>query len=160
MGIYKDKRDKTKSALIEAFWNIYELSNNFNEVTIKRVTEQACVNRGTFYVHFEDIYALLYEVETQLLDSFSFQHISNENFYHEEQLQRCMNYMDKNRRYYLILLSEKGDPNFKAEVTRRLINMIYPSYFTDNIPNEKRFIIEYIAGGMLTERNHFSYSLP
>lgn len=149
MGIYKDKRDKTKSALIEAFWDVYEHSDNFGEVSIKRVTEKAGVNRGTFYVHFEDIYSLLHEVQAQLLDSFSFQKMDNADFYHEEQLQQCINYMDKNRRYYLILLSEKGDPAFKAEVTNRLINIIYPSYFTENISHEKRFIIEYIAGGMM-----------
>ena len=149
MGIYKDKRDKTRKELIDAFWNVYEKADTFSDITIKKITDEAGVYRGTFYVHLDDVYDLLHQSEKELLNSFTFRNLGSLEFYQEEQLQQCIQYMYKNRRYYLILLSEKGDADFRMELLKRLMQMIYPDFFNQNISVENHFVIEFMAGGLM-----------
>ena len=42
-----------------------------NEISVKELTELADVNRGTFYFHYEDIYALMREMEDSFFEEFS-----------------------------------------------------------------------------------------
>ena len=41
MGIYQDKREKTKKEIITAFWNVYERSESLRDVNIKNITQEA-----------------------------------------------------------------------------------------------------------------------
>ena len=90
MGIYKDKREQTKQEIINAFWNLYEKSNSMKDINILSISREAGIHRGTFYIHFEDVNALINEVERELLESFDFKSIVNEAFFQEEQLQKCI----------------------------------------------------------------------
>lgn len=81
MGIYQDKREKTKKEIITAFWNVYERSESLRDVNIKNITQEAGIHRGTFYIHFEDVNTLVREVEMQLLDSFEILNIKNDAFF-------------------------------------------------------------------------------
>ncbi|NMI05479.1 TetR/AcrR family transcriptional regulator [Paenibacillus sp. SZ31] len=57
---------RTRQLILDAF--LYHLSlKNFNSITIQNITEQATINRATFYAHFQDKYALL---EALLSDAF------------------------------------------------------------------------------------------
>lgn len=149
MGIYQDKREKTKKEIITAFWNVYERSESLRDVNIKNITQEAGIHRGTFYIHFEDVNALVREVEMQLLDSFEILNIKNDAFFEEERLEKCIKYMYENRRYYTILLSEKGDANFKTKLIQKFILIICPSYYEEKLSKEMSFRIEFIAGGMM-----------
>lgn len=42
----------------------------FQDITIKDVSERADLNRGTFYLHYEDTYDLLMDLEQDVLDGF------------------------------------------------------------------------------------------
>ncbi|MBQ9358729.1 MAG: TetR/AcrR family transcriptional regulator [Abditibacteriota bacterium] len=41
-----------------------------HEITTKELTERADLNRGTFYLHYTDIYDLLHNVEDDLIEQF------------------------------------------------------------------------------------------
>lgn len=57
---------RTRQLILDAFLNQLNLKN-FNSITIQNITEQATINRATFYAHFQDKYALL---EALLSDAF------------------------------------------------------------------------------------------
>ena len=40
---------------------------NFNDITVKDITDKADLNRGTFYLHYSDTYDLLEKVENEIL---------------------------------------------------------------------------------------------
>lgn len=42
----------------------------FKDITIKDITEEADLNRGTFYLHYSDTYGLLKAMETDVLNDF------------------------------------------------------------------------------------------
>lgn len=60
----------TKKRLREGLLSLMK-EKPVNEITVKELTELADVNRGTFYFHYEDIYALLHDMEDEFFAEFS-----------------------------------------------------------------------------------------
>ena len=53
---------KTKSSIKKAFTQLLK-EKKLDKITIRDITTQADVNRGTFYLHYEDKYILLNDME-------------------------------------------------------------------------------------------------
>ena len=66
MSIYTEKNRKTKKLIQQSFIKILE-KKPFESITIGEITKTAKINRGTFYLHFEDKYDLLEQMEQQLI---------------------------------------------------------------------------------------------
>lgn len=61
-----DRRTRrTKKLLTEAFVELLTYKK-LNEITIKELCEKADVNRGTFYLHYQDIYDLKQQIEADI----------------------------------------------------------------------------------------------
>ena len=50
--------NRTKAAIIEAFWQLLE-EKPFSKITVKDIVDRCQINRNTFYYHFHDIPDLL-----------------------------------------------------------------------------------------------------
>ncbi|MGN0158406.1 MAG: TetR/AcrR family transcriptional regulator [Brotaphodocola sp.] len=66
MGTYENARLKTKQKIIKAFWNLYR-EKSIDKITVKDITDACKIHRATFYLHFSDVYAVLEEMEEELL---------------------------------------------------------------------------------------------
>lgn len=67
MHVKTDPRiQRTRKFIMDAF---IELSSKkeFKDITVKDITQEAMINRATFYYHFEDIYDLLEKVLSEVL---------------------------------------------------------------------------------------------
>lgn len=58
---------RTRQLIIDAF-NALIATKDFNQMTIKEITERATINRATFYAHFLDKYELLDIVLSEQLE--------------------------------------------------------------------------------------------
>lgn len=66
-----DKRVfKTKLLIMNAFKQLIE-TKRLEKITVKEITDIACINKTTFYRHFEDIYALVDHVENELIEGYN-----------------------------------------------------------------------------------------
>lgn len=65
MNIYMEKKQKTKQEIQKAFLQILE-NESFESITVGDITKQAKINRGTFYLHYQDKFDLLDQIEQQL----------------------------------------------------------------------------------------------
>ncbi|MHA7963961.1 TetR/AcrR family transcriptional regulator [Paenibacillus sp. CAU 1782] len=66
-----DRRSvKTKAAIKQAFLTLLD-NKTISKITISEISELADIGRGTFYLHYQDIYALYQEVETEMFDQFN-----------------------------------------------------------------------------------------
>lgn len=67
MGVYEKARLETKKKITAAFWNLY-IKEPINRITIQKVTDACGIHRSTFYLHFQDVYQILEEIEEKLLE--------------------------------------------------------------------------------------------
>lgn len=67
----KDRRiRKTRAALKKSLTTLLQ-HKNVKDISVKELTDLADVNRGTFYLHYKDVFDLLEQSEQDLLDEFS-----------------------------------------------------------------------------------------
>lgn len=60
---------KTKKNIREAFLDLRK-NHSLDEIKVNVLCEKAMVNKTTFYNHYQDVYALSEELETEVLETF------------------------------------------------------------------------------------------
>ena len=60
---------KTKRLLRQALTNLL-LEKDIKEISVMELAELADINRGTFYLHYKDIYDLYEQIENEMLEEF------------------------------------------------------------------------------------------
>ncbi|TSI08273.1 TetR/AcrR family transcriptional regulator [Lysinibacillus sp. BW-2-10] len=102
--------DETKKILATSLKALMK-GKSLEKISIRELTENAGVNRQTFYYHFEDIYDLLkwtFQQETiQLLDVHESTHVWQEG------LLQLFRYLDENREICLCALRSLGRDHMK-----------------------------------------------
>lgn len=114
---------KTKKALRAALVRLLS-RKSVAEITIKELTEEADVHRGTFYHHYRDAFDLKEQVEQevrqelqQVLDSVSDSQLAESPY---PLLVRALSYLEENRDVARMLASEAGCPEMLTEFCDRL----------------------------------------
>ena len=65
-----DRRIKrTRYLLVHALTSLM-LKKSIKDITVKELCESVDINRGTFYLHYKDIYDMLEQTEQELLEQF------------------------------------------------------------------------------------------
>lgn len=104
-----DRRARyTKMVIHDAFFELLE-SEGFDKMSVTDICKRADVNRGTFYLHYEDKYALLDELIDEALDNVAVIEPDGE-------LPLCQRVPDQGK--YRLLFT---DPNLLARLTRHII---------------------------------------
>ncbi len=123
----KQERAKreTKRRIVDAFWELYK-TTSIEKITVKKITDACGIYRTTFYLHFADVYAILEEIEAQLMEELK--KITCE-LADTEQDRRILvrdiqtSFM-KNYEYLRVLLDGRHHPDFtkdyKTELMKRL----------------------------------------
>ena len=65
LSTYEEKNRKTKQLIQRAFQQLLE-DKSFEKITVGDITRTAQINRGTFYLHYQDKFDLLDQIEQQL----------------------------------------------------------------------------------------------
>lgn len=60
---------KTRAALKQSLTKLLK-TKNIKDISVKELTDLADVNRGTFYLHYKDVFDLLEQSENDLLEEF------------------------------------------------------------------------------------------
>ena len=67
MGIYDSARAKTKRSITETFWNLY-LQKDISKITVRDITEGTGIHRATFYLYYDNVFAVLDSIKQEQLD--------------------------------------------------------------------------------------------
>lgn len=130
---------KTRKQLRECLVSLLK-EKKVQEITVRELTEMADLNRGTFYLHYKDVYDLLEKTETELQTDFYelFQK------HDAEDLRQCPSALFReiytlvynNADLIEILLGENGDLNFvnrlKKLIQEKCIHNWMEVFRTDN----------------------------
>lgn len=126
MSKYLDQRvAKTNSAINIAF---FELMNDvgFSKMTINRLIELAHINRSTFYAHYADKFDLLEKTENELLSGLisitanspidKIGGDEDDTALLDTHFLPIIKYLHENGKEFVLLISDKGDPNFVGKL--------------------------------------------
>lgn len=110
---------KTRSILRGALASLME-QKSIQEITVKELCEVCDLNRGTFYLHYRDVYDLLHSVEAELqsgfeaiLSGFSLERLAVEPGLAMEEI---FAYLAANADMCRVLLCKGGDMAFVEQV--------------------------------------------
>lgn len=154
-----EKTEQTKADLKEAFWRLYA-EKPIEKITVGEVCELAGYNRGTFYLHFQDLYDMLHGIEDTLLAGMT------------DCVEACMKrleadsgkvsliaacadvvlFYERNKPYIVILLGERGDPAFIYQLKDNL-KPLWRRYVVNSdskrTEQELDLLLEYTLSGTL-----------
>ena len=143
---------QTKQNLMEAFWQLY-CKEGIEKVSVKEITAKAGYNRSTFYEYFTDVYDVLEQIENSLLPGpQDLPPLKLENSSATPlPIDTFINIYEKNRKYFVVLLGENGDPSFQSKLKRSVKDMLKNKLVTEGIGDnfELDFTLEYILSAMI-----------
>jgi len=152
--------NQIEERLIDAFMTLYE-SNVIEKISIKMLTELAGLNRGTFYLHYHDIYDLLNQIETKFHKiSRSIAINTVDALFNNTALDNALpsiEFYESNLKYYKILICIKGKSNLeqimKSEIKKAFISKYHINDSDANKLNE--YALEYISSAQVAVIIHW-----
>ena len=68
MGFLDIRIEKTERAIKQAFMELRR-ENPVEKIRVKELCDRACINKSTFYAHYQDIYALANAMEDEMVQA-------------------------------------------------------------------------------------------
>jgi len=147
------KVKQTKKVLKDAFIELHR-HKPIEKISIKEITELTGVNRGTFYIHFNDIYDLLEQIENEFLtDSEEIikrfltlgEHTFEENFRNPTNgFLEVLRYIRSREKYIPVLFGNAAfKKSFKSHIKQLLYNHLKSLGLRDLVLDD--FQLEYIS---------------
>ena len=124
-----DSRVKRTKKLIRQGLVSLIKEKSINKITVKELTDRIEINRGTFYLHYKDVFHLVECIEDELYAEFDAMLSS----YSGTQLLKtpvdicedfCVHFYN-NRDIYTALLSENGDAKFSYKIGELMNKKVY-----------------------------------
>lgn len=150
------KMDKALISLLE--------EKSFEYITVSEICKKACVNRSTFYLHYENTVDLLDETARFLLDDFTAyfnvdtKNITNRfkessldelNFISDEYLYPYLSYVKENRRVFLTVLSHSDSFGFDDIFQRLYENIFNPILERFDYPlADRKYVMMFYLNGI------------
>ena len=143
---------RTRHNMINTFWELAE-KQGLDNVTISAITKKSGLNRGTFYVYFQNMDDLLEQAEDDIICDLRAKirtAVDEDGFNNFETvfpkiIDIYAMYDDK----LFIMLGKHGDPYFydkiKADVSSSIREIFSQSQYLDNI----EYITAYVTSGLI-----------
>lgn len=140
MGIYENARLQTKNRIKSTFWEAYKIMP-LSKITVRYLSEACHIHRSTFYFHYQDVYAILEEIEAELLDKLSIfeRKVIDDNMSLEIFSQLLEEVFQNDLDYLKYLVHQRRDFEFSETygdvIKRQLLNLL--SHSSQAIPSMK-----------------------
>lgn len=154
---------KSKSAIKSAFIQLLK-KNNLESITIQQISDLADINRGTFYLNYEDKYALLDEMEDEKIEEvktyFDISRIefsdktANEfiDYFSNYVVKNVIDHIEKNLEFYQVVLNlgrkSKLEEKFSAIINGNLEFLVGENSTIIGVPFD--YYLSYVSGAMIS----------
>ncbi|MEG2396766.1 MAG: TetR-like C-terminal domain-containing protein [Oscillospiraceae bacterium] len=144
---------RTKKLLRHGITELME-QKSLNKITVKELSELVEINRGTFYLHYKDIYDLVSQIENELFEEFkqiifTYELADLETRPYKVFSDVCT-FFHKNREICAALLSDNGDLSFmkmfRKILREKCLNELTVLYHITEV-DEYRYIYAYFENG-------------
>lgn len=124
MSQNEDRRiRKTKKAMTDALARLL-LEKPLNNISVREIAEIADINRGTFYLHYRDVYDMVEQLQNEIFEKFNKivddhepKNNSNELF---PMLVEVFNLLSENSDLAKVLIGKNGDATFVDKLKNAL----------------------------------------
>jgi len=151
---------ETKERIIDTFLAQYA-KKPFELITVKGITEELAINRGTFYLHFLDLDELLTTLEDEHLAAIQKLNKENRHHYLSRNIDEMksfyiptLEYIGKNRNVINVLMGIHSRSRFReslASLMRSNVKNKYESAVANYKWDEyKKYIIDIIVAGNIS----------
>ncbi len=139
---------KTKNSIKKTFLALIE-KKPLEKITVLEVCKIADIGRGTFYLHYHDIYDLYQQLENEVLDIFSI-NISNNKYTLEQKIEYIVGYYLENKSLVLAIISTNRWINIIKNIFQKdILEAYYDSH--DSYNNIESHFIAYGLCGVIEE---------
>lgn len=142
-----DRRAKmTKNFLKNSLIELMKKKSIFS-VTVKEVCENADVNRSTFYKHYKSVGDLYEEILNDITEDVSYIVKCSEKegtLYSSRFVESILNYVEKKKDIFLVVLSDKGNTDFGEFVVRNTDKIIAGREYSEL----SKYCVYFITAGM------------
>lgn len=156
------KTEKTRNHIVTVFLQLLN-DRGFEKITVAGIANEAGINRGTFYLHFADKYAVLEEVQEDIYRNFEsivtkyigvslIEKQTNQSATLEELFQQaCLQLMDflyERKTVAQIFLGENGDTHF-IERLEKVYTEVVRGKIRKEISVLEDFQLEFVFSGAI-----------
>lgn len=157
---------KTRAMLQQGLIQLME-TKNIKDISVKELSDLVDINRGTFYLHYSDIYDLLAKMEDELFLEFNEildRTLTCEFTSPETTLQEVFAFLERHRAFAKATMGAHGDLAFvnrmKGLVKERIYNILDVKQINQNHEYIESFIVSGCIGVIETWLNHPSPKPP
>lgn len=153
----KSKTDRrvrrTKALLTDALFSLLK-EKSYKDITVKELCDAADINRGTFYLHYKDIYDMVEQLEQEVLYELR-QLVSahTPNVLHTNPapvIYDIFKFVGEHPELYRVLLGPNGDMSFLSQVKQMfrdwLLDLYAPLLSEKDLTRFEHFY-SYVAAG-------------
>lgn len=141
-----DRRTKyTKKVIRQSLFELLK-DKPISKITVTDICKLADINRSTFYTYYEDVYALLTQIQNELFENIVFT-LNTEDWFKE-----LLKLVDENRDLCQVLIGPHGDSSFIRQLfylgydnSMKAWQEMYPNATT----TELDYSYAYLANGMV-----------
>lgn len=146
---------KTKKAMTKALAELL-MEKPLNNISVREIAEIADINRGTFYLHYRDVYDMaeklqneIFDKFNEIVDSFDGKGDSEELF---PMLVELFNFLSENAELAKVLIGKNGDAAFidrLKKVIREKCFVNVQKTFNIKSSDEFEFFYHFIVSGCI-----------
>lgn len=156
--ICTDKMDrrtrKTKKAVKNALMVLLS-KNDITKISIKDIADLADINRKTFYAYYQDVFAVVDEIEKEVIERLT--HIIDENDIAEivsdpyQMYGHIMRLLDEDRVFYELLVNSSSFGTILDKITKVIKEKISIALMSKTTVDSLmlNFIVDFLAGGFV-----------
>lgn len=130
----------TKTMLKNTLIGMLE-KNTISKITVRALCAEADINRSTFYAYYADLFALLEEIEDEVIGVTPRINLYTESAY-KEVLSEFFEFVDENRRVIKVLFENSEGNRFRS----RILNKVF---------GRDGDTSDWIAGMKINDKMHF-----
>lgn len=132
-------------------------TTSFFDIKVKDFVEFAGISRSTFYLYFDSLYDVLQKIEDDFLDGMFSESVTVQTV-KTRQMEKPnahfaikVEYIERNKRLFSILLGPNGDPSFSARLVNRYKRIVTESWRGNQTIDQEHIelLSEYVAAGQI-----------
>ncbi len=156
MGVKAEYKSAIRSRKLirQAFLELLQ-EKEAAKITVTDIVKRADINRGTFYAHYQDVHAVMEQIENEIIDKMMefLSALDRGNFYNDPTplLLQVSQYLSENLDYYRVLINSRESGTFLDKLKDIFVSfMVNDAHLPAETRGTPQFVAQayFIAGGV------------